>query len=541
MATAGVRVGDLASASLAARAAVQHYRPIVEDGLYPLYARYLTEIAAVLPAEDVAPFIAAMDPEVVAVGALPPSGDPPARFLALFADLLQVASGGRLPLDRLCAHEAAHLLLVDLSHRSGDDPALDSALFALGHEAACDAERLAGEAASHPDPFTRVRLRHALLRLANTERSLLGRSPDAARRLLAEFPLAQIARMPRGPRLETLQALAEAVFGLPGPIRNDLYPRVIAATRGTGGPDQAVLRRQTATMAAITAAFTDASWQASEDALALLAWFLADDAVLGEGVPTEAARGLCRLLGGLGGLAVAGLVQLFNWCKVEAPGAQAAVLAAWARAAGCSPFDLAPEWGGDPVRAWSVVKEADGQRRSEWAARALAQPAWDIRAVALDSDREDAQRALAELLVLYPEPLGDAGLAEAIAGYVQEPARGALVRSQGPFARTLGLLGLTPPPYALAVLFDARVCAPGYGSAEHDRALRQIVAWSLQDGPNAALRLAAGFGSRNDASWLLGPLLAEGAAEQLDPALVDRLSLHPFLYGAYLLETRCVS
>jgi len=143
----------------------------------------------------------------------------------------------------------------------------------------------------------------------------------------------------------------------------------------------------------------------------------------------------------------------------------------------------------------------------------------------------DEQRAVADLLTHFPEPLADPDLAAA--------ARAAIVgeSAKGPYFRTLDLLGTSPEPYPLAVLLDARVASRGYAAPELDHALRQIVAWSLERDVNAALRMAAGFATRNHVSWLLGSLLADGAAERLDGAVVRQIAPHPFLLGAYLLET----
>lgn len=540
VAVACKRLGDLEAVALTARAAAHHYRPIVEEGLYPLYASYLQEIASALPDAEIAPFVRAMEPEIQAVGALPPSGDPPSRFLSLYAELLRLSEGGDLPLDYLRRHEAAHLLLIDLARRCGPAPSLDEAILDLGLRSAREAEDLSRRAARSPDLYTRGRLRHALLRIANSTRSLLERAPDLACPLAEAIPWTALAQLPRGPRLEAIGALVEAIADYPPAMKAILYPAVVEAIAGADSSDS-WRRRLLAPLASLAAAFADASEDARVRTLELLDRFMADPDPLAEGDPEQAGRTFARALGLLGERGLGAFEPLHRWCAREAIEACPAVIARWARASGRSPFEVEPAWTSDPVRAWAVVREAEGSERQAWAAEVLATPSWDLRALALDRQGVPGQRALAELLVQYPQPLADVSLAGAIAGFVRDPVPGLGHPASNPFARTLDLLGPEVPPYPLAVLFDARVASEGYAAYEHDQALRLVAAWALQDGPNAALRLAAGFGSRNDASWLLGPLLADGAAPHLDPDIVSRLALNPFLYGAYLLESRCAS
>ncbi len=530
VAAASARRGDIAAARAAAARAVELYRPIVEEGLYALYARYLCEIAAVLPPEEVGAFVQVMEAEVTALGALPAAADPPLSFLALYNDLYQESQGWDATLEHARRHPASHLLLGDLARRVPPDVDLDRALADLAQEAAHEASGLAAKALGGADPFLRDRLRRSLLRQIAALKALFDRGVATAGLLVGGIPFDALARLPRGLRLEALQAMALALAPLPLEQRAALYPRFLLAAHPPGVETGSMLRRQAAAIARITGPFLDAEPAASGDMEGLVDWFLSEDAFLGEGAAEEAARNFAQALLGLGPRASRCLERLLIWAEVNVPAGCPAVLAAWAVCCGVSPDALRTGCLATPQRSMRVIREAPPDLRPDWAAVALANPDWDLRALVKSGDL-DEQRAVADLLTYCPAPLADANLARDCSAVILGEHGG------GPYARTLELLGDRPEPYPLAVLLDSRVASRGYTAPEHDHALRQIVTWALERDANTALRLAAGFGTRNHVSWLLGGLLAEGAALTLAPEAVRQASPHPFLLGAFLLET----
>ncbi len=535
VAAACARYGEDAPARAAAARAVEKYRPIVEEGLYGLYARYLTDLASVLPPAEIGAFVEVMEPEVAALGALPAAADDPLPFLALYNDLHQAASGWQAALAHARRHPASHLLLGDLARRAPADPALDAALADLAAEAAREAATLTARSSKGADPFTRDRLRRSLLRQIAAFKALFDRDADLALATLwgeagPNIPFEALATLPRGLRLEALQAMAAALAPLPAEQRAALYPHFLQAAHPPGVETGSMLRRQAGAIARITASFLDAEPMAAADLEGLVAWFLAEEAFLGDGAAEEAARNFAQALVPLGSRAGASLEALLDWADAQAPAGAPAVLAAWAVACEELPTALRAGCFDTPARTWWVVREAPPELRGSWVESAFAWADWDLRALVTSPDL-DEQRAIADLLTYFPEPLADPELAA--------EARRVILgeHTAGPYARTLALLGDGAAPYPLAVLLDARVGSRGYAIPEHDQALRQIVAWALARDANAALRLAAGFGTRNHVSWLLGSLLAEGAAASLDPEAVRLAEPHPFLLGAYLLET----
>jgi hypothetical protein len=535
VAAACARRGDEPPARAAAARAVEHYRPIVEEGLYVLYASYLSELARVLPPAEIGAFVEAMEPEVAALGALPAAADDPLPFLALYNDLHVAARGWQAALDGARSHGASHLLLGDLARRAPADPELDDALADLAAEAAREAALLARKAAEGADPFTRDRLRRELLRQVAAQKALFERDPDRAHEALwpgeaPAIPFEALAALPRGMRLEALQALAQALGPLPPEQRRDLYPHFLQAAHPPGVETGSMLRRQAGSMARIISPFLDAAPVAAADLVDLAAWFLAEEAPLAEGAGEEAARNFAQALLPLDLRACEPLEDLLDWAETHVPAIAPAVLAAWAVARQDLPTALRGDCFDTPQRTWWVVREAPPELRGPWAEAALAWADWDLRALVRSAD-PDEQRAIADLLTHFPEPLADPDLAadarEVILGE----------HAAGPYARTLAVLGPEPEPYPLAVLLDARVGSRGHAAPEHDHALRQIVGRELSRDANAALRLAAGFGTRNHVSWLLGSLLAEGHARMLDAAAVRQAEPHPFLLGAFILET----
>lgn len=524
------RSGDIPAARAAALRAVERYRPIVEEGLYALYARYLTEIGAALPPDEIGAFVAVMEPEVAALGALPAAADPPLSFLALYNDLHHAARGWEATLEHARTHPASHLLLGDLARRVPPTPDLDQALADLAAVAGLEASSLAAKAVGGADPFLRDRLRRSLLRQIAALRALFERGCPEADRLLAGIPFDALAALPRGLRLEALQAMAAALEGLPLDRRAALYPQFLMAAHPPGVETGSMLRRQAAAVARITAPFLEAEPAAAGDIEGLVDWFLAEEAYLGEGAAEEAARNFAQALMCLGKRAGRCLDRLLIWAEEHAPSGGPAVLAAWAVASGTSPSALRPGCMATPIRAWRVIREAPAELRPLWAAEAAGNPEWNLRAYLAWGDL-DEQKAIADLLTYHPAPLADAGLAR--------DARQVILgeHGAGPYARTLERLGEEEDPYPLAVLLDARVASRGYTAPEHDHALRQIVTWALFRDVNRALRLAAGFSTRNHVSWLLGGLLADGLAALLDPDAVNGAAPHPFLLGAYMLET----
>lgn len=530
VAVASARRGDIPAARAAAARAVDLYRPIVEEGLYALYARYLTEIGAALPPDEIGAFVQVMEPEVVALGALASAADPPLSFLALYNDLHHAAHGWEATLDHARAHPASHLLLGDLARRVPPAPDLDQALADLADTAGREASDLAARAVGGADPFLRDRLRRALLRQIAGLRALFDRGSPLADQLLAGIPFDALARLPRGIRLEALQAMAAALEGLPREHRAALYPRFLMAAHPPGVETGSMLRRQAAAIARITAPFLDAEPAAAGDLVGLVDWFLSENAYLGEGAAEEASRQFARALLGLGERAGPSLDRLLIWAEEHTPAGCPAVLAAWAACCGTSPAALRPDCLATPRQAWRVIREAPEDLRPRWAAESVRNPAWNLRAL-LSSPDLDEQRAVADLLTYHPDPLRDLALAREARQIILGES------GAGPYARTLELLGEEADPYSLAVLLDARVASRGHAAPEHDHALRQIVARALARDVDKALRLAAGFGTRNHVSWLLGSLLADGHASRLDPDAVRAADPHPFLLGAYLLET----
>ncbi|MBM3267831.1 MAG: hypothetical protein FJZ01_09305 [Candidatus Sericytochromatia bacterium] len=536
VAAACARRGEDAPARAAAVRAVEHYRPIVEEGLYLLYARYLADLAGILPPAEIGGFAAAMEPEVAALGALPAAADDPLPFLALYNDLLHAASGWEATLAHARRHAASHLLLGDLARRAPSDAELDAALADLAAEAAREAAALATKAARAADPFTRDLLRRSLLRQVAALRCLFDRDPDLAGQTLwpggeTAIPFHALAGLPRGLRLEALLPLSAALAPLPAGERAALYPHFLQAVHPPGVETGSMLRRQAAAVARITVPFLDAASTAAGDLAGLVAWFLAEEAELAEGAAEESARNFAQALLPLGLRAAAPLEDLLAWAEDHAVAAAPAVLAAWAVATEDLPTALRPECFDTPQRTFWVLREAPPGFRRDWAEAAFAWADWDLEALVRSADL-DEQRAVADLLTYCPDPLADPALAAAARDVILGERHGA-----GPYGRTLALLGPEPEPYPLAVLLEARVGTRGNAAPEHDQALRAIVAWELARDANAALRLAAGFGTRNHVSWLLGTLLAEGRASALDPAAVQEAAPHPFLLGAYLLET----